>query len=174
MPYCTKCGAALNEDSEVCSACGQRVTAQGAAGFLESAEEVYLGGFTSPNLRKGIFRGYGVYATSQRIIGVKKRAGVIAGAFLGGLVGHYVTKALSKDESAKQIQELDTKKDFEIYKDQISQIEIKKPGTLSMGHIKIISKKKEETKIAMAGKKEFENVKGLLKVFHPNALKVNE
>lgn len=106
---------------------------------------------------------------------MKKRAGVLTGAlFGGGLLGHYVMKGLTNDQSAKQIQELEKKKDFEIFKDQISKIEIKKPGTLKAGHIKIVSKKEGETKITMAGKKEFENVKGLLKAFHPNVLRVDE
>jgi len=46
--------------------------------------EAYLGGFTSANLKKGLIKGYGVYITNKRVIGVKKRGWAIAGAIIGG------------------------------------------------------------------------------------------
>ena len=173
MPYCNKCGAVLAEGEKFCSACGQQAGAPLPRGSMNVAEEIYLGGFSSPNLKRGLMRGYGIYATSHRIIGVKHRAGVLAGAMLGGLVGAAVISA-SKDDSVKQIQDLEKKKDFQIFKDQISQIEVKKPKAFSAGHIHITSKNKEETKISMAGKKEYEKVKELLNAFHPSVLRVQE
>ena len=173
MPYCGRCGAVLTEGAKFCNACGQPVGAPLAGGAMNAAEEVYLGGFSSPNLKRGLIKGYGIYATSHRIIGVKHRAGVLAGAMLGGLVGAAVISA-SKDNSVKQIQELERKKDFEIFKDQISGIEVKKPKALSGGHIQITSKNTEQTKISLYGKKEFEAIKELLNAFHPSVLKVQE
>ena len=37
---------------------------------MQSKEE-YIGGFYSEYVKKGKWRGYGVYATNQRIIGLK-------------------------------------------------------------------------------------------------------
>lgn len=132
------------------------------------------GGFASANLKKGIIKGYGVYTTSMRIIGVKTRSGLLAGALVGGLVGRKITSDAMKSESTKKLQELEQKKDFEISKDQISKIFVKKPGHVKGGHILITPKSGEEIKISMYGKKEFETVKELLKAFLPGAVRIEE
>jgi hypothetical protein len=141
---------------------------------LKELEEQLTGGFASANLKKGLVRGYGVYTTNMRIIGVKTRSGLLAGAVVGGLVGRKITRDAMKSESTKELQEIEKKKDFEIEKDQISKIFVKKPGHLTGGHILITPKSGEEIKIAMYGKKEFETVKGLLKTFLPGALRIEE
>ncbi|WXG44362.1 MAG: hypothetical protein WED04_10065 [Promethearchaeati archaeon SRVP18_Atabeyarchaeia-1] len=149
-------------------------------------EEVYFGGMTSANFKKGHMSGYGVYATSRRIIGVKKRRGVLGGWMVAGLMGGHAgtvkgdilrsafAQAFTKDEGAKQIKELEKDKDFEVYKENISYIEIKKPGTLHRGHIKIRPTQGKEIEISMGGHEEFEHMRDLLGAFLPGAVRVEE
>nr|MDO8132958.1 hypothetical protein [Candidatus Njordarchaeum guaymaensis] len=149
-------------------------------------EEQYLGGFTSANLKKGIMSGYGIYATNRRIIGTKKRGGVLKGflvaSALGGKAGTIkgdilrgaFAQAFTKDESAKQIQDLEKNKDFDIYRDNIAQIEIKKPGTMRGGHIKIKPKQGKDIEVSMRGREEYGHMVDLMRAFLPEALKVEE
>lgn len=135
-------------------------------------DELYLGGFTSANLTKGIMRGYGIYATNKRIIGVKSRGGVLAGALVGGVIGLALQKKLTDDKSAKMIQELDEKKDFEIGKDQIAQIEVKKGGLMKNGQLMIVPKSGEPIKIKVYGNNEFSMTRDLMQSFSPESVKV--
>lgn len=149
-------------------------------------EEVYFGGMTSANLKKGHMSGYGVYATSRRIIGVKKRKGVLGGWMVASLMGGRAgtvrgdllrgafAQAFTKDEGAKQISDLEKNKDFEIYKENVSAIEIKKPGTFHRGHIKIKPTQGKEIEISMGGNEEFEHMRDLLGAFLPGAVRVEE
>jgi len=145
-------------------------------------EEEFLGGFTSSNLKKGMMKGYGVYATGKRMIGIKSRMGAITSALVGGLVGgalgaiasSKIGEKLAKDESAKAIKELDEKKDFEVHKEQISLITIKKPAMFSGGHLLITIKSGEENKVAIYCRKEFDDTRNLVQLFYPQVLRVIE
>ncbi|HEV2118802.1 MAG TPA: hypothetical protein VGS11_01650 [Candidatus Bathyarchaeia archaeon] len=46
---------------------------------MEQNEE-YLGGLSSPYLKKGILTGYGIYVTNLRLIGVKNKRQELAGS----------------------------------------------------------------------------------------------
>jgi len=106
------------------------------------AEEL-IGGFASPNITKGALRGYGLYVTTDRIIGVKgglkQFAGVlgeIIGAAGAGLVGAGAAATvaavatgatlgqLSEDEAKKAIEELKQKKDFEVRKEELKEVRL--------------------------------------------------
>jgi hypothetical protein len=155
-------------------------------GVTHMEDEIYVGGMTSANLKKGHMSGYGVYATSRRIIGVKKRKGVFgghllasalggrAGTFKGSILRPALAQAFTKDESAKQITDLEKDKDFEINKEDISYIEIKKPGTFHRGHIKIMPAQGKEIEISLGGREEFEHMRDLLGAFLPGAVRVAE
>jgi hypothetical protein len=147
--------------------------------------ESYLGGMTTDNLKKGHMKGYGLYATSRRVLGVQRRKGVFAGKFVGGLFGSAgsmknlivssaVGHALTKDEGVKEIEDLEKHKDFEIRKDDISLIEIKKPGTFKWGHVKIKPKSGKDVTIDMNGQKEYEYMKVLMNAFLPEAVHLEE
>jgi len=141
------------------------------------SEEEYLGGFTSANLKKGMIAGYGIYATNRRIIGIKSRKGVVGRLLLGGITVGILDKLgakITRDESAKMIEELDKKKDFEISKEQVSQIEIKKPSFMSRGHLTITLKSGEDVKVLVGGKKEFEQTRDLMLAFLPEAVRLRE
>ena len=108
------------------------------------AEEL-IGGFASPNIARGTLRGYGLYVTTDRIIGVKggwkQFAGVLGemigaagagiaggtgfGAALGtGMVAQDALKGLSADDATKAIEQLEQKKDFEVRKEELKEIRI--------------------------------------------------
>jgi hypothetical protein len=141
-------------------------------------DEVYLGGFESANLTRGFMGGYGIYATNKRIIGVKgisakARGTLIAGA-LGGVVGSALAKKLTDDKSAKMIQELDEKKDFEMRIDQISQIEIKKGSFMKKGQLMITPKSGDAITIKVYGNNEFSMTRDLMRSFSQELVKVIE
>ena len=110
------------------------------------AEEL-IGGFASPNIARGALRGYGLYVTTDRIIGVKgglrQFAGVlgeIIGAAGAGVAGAGVSAAatgaaiamggtlgqLSMDDAKKAMEELEKKKDFEIHKAELEEVRIQR------------------------------------------------
>jgi len=140
------------------------------------SEEFLIGGFTS-TMKKGRIAGYGIYVTNKRIIGIKawKRfvVGATIGAILGGAaVGALLGRALTKDESRKLIEELDKKKDFEAYKEDISYIELKKPSFWRRGHLLVAMKSGESIKVLMAEKGDYERLLTLLREFYPEALRL--
>jgi outer membrane lipoprotein SlyB len=94
----------------------------------------------------------------------------MAGALLGGVAGAYVGMKLSRDQNAEMISELEGKKDFEVSKDEVSRIELKKPSFVSRGHIVIASSKGEDTKILIADKKDYERVMTLMQAFLPGVI----
>jgi outer membrane lipoprotein SlyB len=132
-------------------------------------EEQYLGGFESGRLvKKGSIAGYGIYATDMRIIGVKSRKALLkglAGAALGGVTGAYIGMRLSKDQSVKMIQELDERKDFEVAKSDVSNLELKKPSFVSRGHLVISTNTGDAIKIIIASKKDFKDLVSLMSQF---------
>jgi len=132
--------------------------------------EEYLGGFTSGNMIRGRLRGYGLYATTVRVIGVKSRkaaAGFMLGAALGGAIGYAVGQKLSKDEGVKMIHELDEKKDFDMAKTDISRIEMKKPRWYRQGHILFAPKYGEPIKVKVGHKRDFAKLNELMQRFSP-------
>ena len=151
------------------------------------SEEEYLGGFYSEYLKRGKWRGYGVYATNQRIIGLKS-AFDLRGAPDGSVLGSapevvlVTTKSrwkinpqerkLTKDEGDKIIAWLDEKKkDFELSKSQVSQIEIKNIGLFRAGYLRITPTIGEEVKVWISSRMDFELVKNLMQAFLPEAVK---
>jgi hypothetical protein len=138
-------------------------------------EENVLGGVSSANLKKGLIAGYGLYATDRRIIGVMAREKGVALGMTAGLAGFLTTKdieKLTRDEKAKLISELEEKKDFEVLKDRVAEIELKKPGFIGLGgQITIRTSAGEEIKIGMYGKKEYEIILDSMQRFKPEAVR---
>jgi hypothetical protein len=135
--------------------------------------EEYIGGFTSGNLIRGRLRGYGLYITTSRVIGVKSRkaaAGFLLGAAIGGAVGYAVGQKLSRDDGAKMIQDLEGKKDFELQKSDVQKIELKKPRWYKTGHILFTPKYGEPVKIKVGHKRDFGKLRDLMQKFDPEAL----
>ena len=110
-------------------------------------EEELIGGFTSSNMKRGIVRGYGLYVTTHRIIGVKKGwkqwvgllGGVVVGPSGGGMIGAgsvalgatamatgWTLRELSSDYARKAIKQLESKMDFEVRKEELEEIRIQR------------------------------------------------
>ena len=131
--------------------------------------EQFLGGFGSGFLARGFVAGYGVYATNLRLFGIHDPTPV-SGGHLGGLVEGELMPKLSSEENVKVIGILDAKKDFDFSKDQISRIELKRPGLLGTGHIAISPKRGGELKISIRHRIGFERLRDVMQVFYPEAL----
>ena len=103
------------------------------------AEEL-IGGILSTDIARGKLRGYGLYVTTDRIIGVKR--GFWKDEFIfGETIAREVLEdmgvdvstlstetdlsaigGLSKDEAKKAIEQLEQKKDFEVRKEELKEI----------------------------------------------------
>jgi hypothetical protein len=140
---------------------------------MEGQEE-YVGGFTSPHLVSGMMRGYELHATTKRLIGVKNRkagGGWMLAVGVGGAVGGAVAGRMTRDQSAKTIEELEQRRDFSVLKDQISQIEVKKPGTFTRGHIVVSLRSGGPVEVKIADKRAYEQTMELMRKFYPEVLK---
>lgn len=133
-------------------------------------DEVFIGGVESSKLGKGMLWGYGMYVTSRRLIGVRK----LAKAAMAGLLRDYGGWVTSEEKSDVLIKELEgMKKDFEIFKEDISQVEMKKPSALwGGGYLKIIPEAGGEIKIKIGPGKDFERLKAIFEKFKPEVLKL--
>jgi len=135
--------------------------------------EVFIGGLESVKLKRGLVAGYNIYATSKRLIGVKKRGKAIifrSVAPLADLTG-------SKEKSDIAIEKLkELNKDFELFREDISELEIKKPPRLgpfqTSGHLRIVTKTGEDIRIKMESREDFERLKEIISRFMPQALKI--
>jgi hypothetical protein len=124
-------------------------------------------------MKRGMVAGYNLYATDRRLIGVKKRGKAIlfrSIAILADLAG-------SKEKSDMAIEELkEMEKDFELLKEDISRIEIKKPPRFgpfqTSGHVRITTKAGEDIKIKIESRGDFDRVEEIISKFNPEALKI--
>jgi len=113
---------------------------------------MFLGGFASGSPARGLTHiGYGICFTTSRLIGIDLEAnggGALGGTMAGFIHGELMPQ-LSPKESAKTISDLERMKEFEMEKDQISRVELKKPGLPGMGHIVITPKDGKPEKITL-------------------------
>lgn len=116
--------------------------------------------------------GYGIYATNRRLIGINSKKGLLqaVGGFVGGATGAAMVIAGGDEYSAKTIAQLDEKKDFEIWKEQINAIQLSRPHFPRVGSLNIVLITGESVTITIADKREFENIRGLMAVFFPERL----
>ncbi len=175
--FCARCGAPLPDAARFCSNCGAALptaapTTVPTPSPSEAIDEQYLGGFTSPNLHlkgRGVSSlGYGVYATNRRVIGVNSKKGLVAAlAAVGGVTGLAFAVAGSTDEKRKAIAELDQKKDFDVRKEDVWGIKVRRPHGLTVGYLDITRTTGERIRITIADKPEFNSLRGLMQTFCP-------
>ena len=131
--------------------------------------EMFLGGFASGFLAKGFHIGYGLYFTTTRVIGIDLGSG--GGGALGGTMAGFIDCQLmpdvSPEESANVIGQLEGMKEFDMMKDQISRIEIKKPGLFGSGHITITPRNGKPVKITLRHRIAYDRIMQLTRVFGP-------
>jgi hypothetical protein len=158
-------------------------------GFENLAEERIVGAFASKSIRskRWSFPGMELYATDKRLLGFKiRKLGMTSepgeaargkGMWIVALADHYADKEVAQIENAKHITELEKKKnrEFEVKKDEVSEIVITKPpGIAKFGHIKIILKSKPEIDLQFSDKSELEPISTLMERFFPSGVKVQE
>jgi hypothetical protein len=152
---------------------GPEKLAEGVAAwtkFTDGHEQLFGGLMAAGLKKKGSFAaGYGIYFTSQRIIGVKTSkwfvliliiaalGGIGGGVAIGLVIGpasalayliafSIITVVMGwgqrrlRFEDAMTLEELDKRKDFDIPRDNISEIELKRPGAVRRGHLTILQK----------------------------------
>jgi len=131
--------------------------------------EMFLGGFASGFLAKGFHIGYGLYFTTSRVIGIDLGSG--GGGALGGAMAGFIEGQLmptvSQEESERVIGKLEGMKEFDMMKDRISRIEIKKPGLLGTGHITITPSNGKPVKITLRHRIAYDRIMQLTRAFGP-------
>jgi len=135
-----------------------------------ASNEIFLGGFASGFLARGLTRiGYGLYFTTSRVIGIDvgKNGGGALGGTLAGFIHGELMPRLSSEESDKTIADLVRIEDFEMVKDQISRIELKKPGMLGSGHIVITPRQGKPEKITLRHRTAYDRLVTLTQAFSP-------
>jgi hypothetical protein len=133
-------------------------------------DEMFLGGFASGFLARGLTRiGYGLYFTTGRVIGIDvgKNGGGALGGTMAGFIHGELMPTLSSEESDKTIADLIRMKDFEMEKNQISRIELKKPGMFGSGHIVITSRQGKSEKISLRHRTAYDRLVTLTQAFSP-------
>ena len=93
------------------------------------------------------------------------------GGTMAGFIHGELMPQLSPEESAKTITDLDRMKEFEMEKDQISRIELKKPGLLGTGHIVITPKEGKPEKITLRHRIAYDRLITLTQAFNPEVVR---
>ena len=136
--------------------------------------EQYLGGVQSGRLKKagmGTAAGYAIYVTNRRMIGAKSRK-ALGKAMLGSaLGGAYLGGKMGRDHDVQMPTDLEGK-DFEVNRDKVTGLELKKPSFVSRGHIVISQMSGDPIKIMIADKKDFRRIMELMQAFRPDAVQV--
>jgi hypothetical protein len=131
---------------------------------------MFLGGFASGFLARGLTRiGYGIYFTTSKLIGIDLAAnggGALGGTMAGFIHGELMPQ-LSPEESVKTITNLERMKEFEMEKDRISRIELKKPGLFGTGHIVITPKDGKPERITLRHRIAYDRLMTLTQAFSP-------
>jgi hypothetical protein len=119
--------------------------------------------------------GYGLYFTTNRIIGVDPGShggSELTGAMAGYIDGELMPK-LSEQENTRIIGELDRVKDFALDKDQIQQIELKNAGSwgFGFGRIKIVPDSGSAISIQLRSRTAFDRLVQLTNAFSPELVR---
>jgi len=140
--------------------------------------ETFIGGFTSGFLARGpmaVRAGYGVYFTSARLFGVSADnwSGGSLGGGTGGLIEGQLMPSLSPDQTSTVIGELERVKDFELAKEEIRSIVLKKPGPvgIGLGKITIERTKGDSVSYLLRSPIAYDRLLALTKAFSPDLLR---
>ena len=137
--------------------------------------ESFIGGFASGFLARGFHIGYGLYFTNQRLIGIdlgKNVGGALGGSLAGFIEGQLMPK-LSQEENDRVIAQLESVKEFDLTKDKIDRIELRKPGLIGSGHIVISSTAGSSVKISLRHRTAYDRLLTLTQAFSPGIIKLS-
>jgi hypothetical protein len=134
--------------------------------------ETFIGGFAGGFLERGFHIGYGLYFTSARLIGIDlgSHGGGALGGTLAGFIRGELMPNLSPEESGKVIEDLDRMKDFDIRKDQIRRIDLKKP-VLGIGHMTITPNQGDSIRIKLRHRTAYDRLMQLTQAFSPDLVR---
>jgi hypothetical protein len=145
-------------------------------------DEKYIGGIKSSHFKKKhqfYIGGYALYVTSKRLFGVKGSTpelmkDLARGAAMETLIMPYMASTAGREERTQAIEELETKKDVEIRREDVVEIVMKKPSAFGFtdGYVKIGVKGGKPLEVSIPNKRDFERVKALMEAFQPDLLKV--
>lgn len=141
-------------------------------------EEIVLGGLTGLNKKIGAGlerKNYGLYVTTTRIIGVKgSLKGILVGAVVGGVIGASIASSAAKGKATSNLAELEQKKDLEIPREVVREINLQEPRGMLLGGKLIINTSSEEHVFVRISESECSQLKGLFEKFHPTGSKFAE
>jgi hypothetical protein len=188
---CLACGTDNDDSSLYCKKCGANLKAAATTG-----EEDYLGGVYSPSIGRDKILDwkFAIHATNRRLLAVSASGGLrqagwgVANA-LGGIadalsISSHVSQNYvrsfkpekSKEKNAQIIHALDSSpKEFELLREGIKRIDMKKPGILvPRGYIKITPKSGSEINLNIRDRNAFDRLRKLMIAFFPEASIVNK
>lgn len=196
--FCPYCGSQINEEHKFCGNCGkkiERATPPQDRGShpsphpTETTPEYVIGGLASADMVRPGSLGYGIYITDRRVIGIKKPdqfaksvGGAIAGAVIGKLLGFEAPwavssalgRSLSNDENLHLLAELEKNRDFEAINGDITLIQLKSPGLVSLGQLAIFLRGATTTDIAVSFRTErvFQDLRAMFQTHYPQVLRI--
>jgi hypothetical protein len=134
--------------------------------------ETFIGGFAGGFLEKGFHVGYGLYFTTERLIGIDmgSHGGGALGGTLAGFIKGELMPSLSPEENAKVIADLAGMKEFDIGKDRIHFIELKRPG-LGVGHMTITPNDGAAIVVKLRHRTAYDRLVQLTQAFGPELLR---
>ena len=140
--------------------------------------ETFIGGFASGFMGQGFMGmrvGYGLYFTSARLFGVSAAtwSGGSLGGTVAGLIEGELMPALTPDQNTTVIAELERAKDFELGKDQVRNIELKRTGPMMLwlGRITIQPVNGQAIKYALRSAIAYDRLLKLAQAFGPERLR---
>ncbi len=140
----------------------------------QQVEEEYVWGVESNRMmRTEGAEGYGVYVTNRRIFGAKLGKAVprkIVGS--EAVDAHGIMSKLTRNETVEKLSDLQVEKDFEVLRDDVSGLVLKKPGFKHRGELAISSRSGQSVNIVILEKGDYEKLKELLEMFGPEVLKL--
>lgn len=86
---------------------------------------------------------------------------------MAGFIDGQLMPNVSPEESDKVIGQLEAMKEFDMLKDQISRIEVKKPGLFGSGHITITPSNGKSVKISLRHRIAYDRIMQLTRAFSP-------
>jgi hypothetical protein len=131
--------------------------------------ESFLGGFAGGTLARGFVKmGYGLYFTTLRVIGIDlgSHGGGAIGTMAGFIEGQLMPQ-LPPEKNMQVINWLDGIKEFDMAKDQIQHIELRKPGTFGSGHIIFKAANGKSEKVILKQRTAYDRLSTLTKAFSP-------
>ncbi len=134
--------------------------------------ETFIGGFAGGFLEMGLHVGYGLYFTTARVLGIdltSPQGRGLAGT-MAGLVKGELMPRLTPEENVQTIAWLDGMKSFEIGKDRIRSVVLKRPG-FGTGSLTFTTASGAPVTIKLRHRTAYDRLVPLLQAFGPELVR---